>query len=69
MTEIIFKGGKIQTGYRIKIPKAIIDTLNLKESQKIVLKFDVDKKVIITEVVEESTKGIKKSNKKKGVKE
>ena len=35
MTEIIFKDNSIQTGYRIKIPKAIIDTLELKEGQEI----------------------------------
>jgi len=47
MTEIIFEGSKIQVGHRIKIPKPIIDTLGLKTSQKITIKFDVDKKEII----------------------
>jgi hypothetical protein len=54
MAEVIFKGGKIQTGFRIKIPKSIIDTLNLKVSQKIVVKFDVDKKKLTIE--EDKTK-------------
>jgi hypothetical protein len=50
MVEITFKDNKIQKGHRIKIPKAIIDTLNLKEGAKIVLKFDpVNKKIIIME--------------------
>ena len=47
MSEIIFKDNSIQTGHRIKIPKAIIDTLDLKEKQKIEIRFDVDKKIII----------------------
>jgi bifunctional DNA-binding transcriptional regulator/antitoxin component of YhaV-PrlF toxin-antitoxin module len=50
MVEITFKDNKIQKGHRIKIPKAIIDTLNLKEGAKIVLKFDpINKKIIIVE--------------------
>jgi bifunctional DNA-binding transcriptional regulator/antitoxin component of YhaV-PrlF toxin-antitoxin module len=50
MVEITFKDNKIQKGHRIKIPKAIIDTLNLKEGAKIVLKFDpINKKIIIEE--------------------
>jgi hypothetical protein len=50
MVEIIFKDNKIQKGHRVKIPKAIIDTLNLKEGAKIVLKFDpINKKIIIME--------------------
>ena len=49
MKEIIFKGGKIQTGYRIKIPKAIIDTLNLKVGRKIIIKFDSDKRTFIVD--------------------
>ncbi|MGV8152524.1 MAG: hypothetical protein ACP5OG_05575 [Candidatus Nanoarchaeia archaeon] len=49
MAEVIFKDGVIQTGYRIKIPKSIVDTLNLKVRQKIVLKFDPDKKTIVVE--------------------
>ena len=42
MAEIIFKDNSIQTGHRIKIPKAIIDTLDLKVKQKITIRFDVD---------------------------
>ncbi|MBX4212404.1 hypothetical protein KW787_03055 [Candidatus Pacearchaeota archaeon] len=49
MTDIIFKDGKIQTGHRIKIPKAIIDTLNLKVGKKIVIKFDAKKKSFMVE--------------------
>lgn len=50
MVEITFKDNKIQKGHRIKIPKAIIDTLNLKEGSKIILKFDpINKKIIIEE--------------------
>jgi len=54
MVEITFKDNKIQKGFRIKIPKAIVDTLEMKEGQKIVLKFDPIKKKII---VEEDTLG------------
>jgi len=60
MVEIIFRGGKIQTGFRIKIPKAIIDTLELEESQKIVLKFDAEKRIMIVE--EEKSKNPKDRN-------
>ena len=50
MVEITFKDNKIQKGHRIKIPKAIVDTLNLKEGSKIILKFDpINKKIIIVE--------------------
>jgi bifunctional DNA-binding transcriptional regulator/antitoxin component of YhaV-PrlF toxin-antitoxin module len=50
MVEITFKDNKIQKGHRIKIPKAIIDTLNLKEGAKIILKFDpINKKIIVEE--------------------
>jgi len=41
--EIIFRDSIVQKGGRIKIPKAIIDTLNLKEGQDITIKFDADK--------------------------
>lgn len=47
--EVIFKDNSIQTGFRIKIPKAIIDTLNLKKGQKIIIKFDADTKKIFIE--------------------
>jgi hypothetical protein len=50
MVEITFKDNKIQKGHRIKIPKAIVDTLDLKEGAKIILKFDpINKKIIIVE--------------------
>lgn len=54
MAEIIFKDNSIQTGYRIKIPKAIIDTLNLKKGQKIRIRLDADKRIII--IAEEKRK-------------
>jgi uncharacterized protein YdeI (BOF family) len=53
MAEIIFKDNSIQTGHRIKIPKAIVDTLELKEKQKIKIRFDVDKKTMLVEVDDE----------------
>jgi len=50
MVEITFKDNKIQKGHRIKIPKAIVYTLNLKEGAKIILKFDpINKKIIVVE--------------------
>ncbi|MBT3398344.1 hypothetical protein HOA55_01640 [archaeon] len=49
MAEIIFKDNHIQKGYRIKIPKAIVDTLELDEGQKILIRFDVNKKLMILE--------------------
>jgi bifunctional DNA-binding transcriptional regulator/antitoxin component of YhaV-PrlF toxin-antitoxin module len=56
MGEIIFKDNSIQTGHRIKIPKAIIDTLDLKVKQKVIIKFDSDKKTIRVEVEDEKQK-------------
>jgi hypothetical protein len=53
MAEIIFKDNSIQTGHRIKIPKAIIDTLDLRIKQGITIRFDVDKKNMIVEVDDE----------------
>jgi len=53
MVEIIFKDNSIQTGHRIKIPKAIVDTLDLKIKQKIIIRFDVNKKNMIVEVDDE----------------
>ncbi|MBR9705044.1 hypothetical protein GOV12_06545 [Candidatus Pacearchaeota archaeon] len=47
MGKIIFKGAKIQKGFRIKIPKPIIDTLDLSENNKITIEFDPDKKEIV----------------------
>ena len=52
MSEIIFRDNSIQTGHRIKIPKAIIDTLDLQIKQKITIRFDVDKKNMVVEVDE-----------------
>ena len=42
MKEMIFKDGKIQKGYRVKIPKAIVDTLDIKEGQEIEIKFNLE---------------------------
>jgi bifunctional DNA-binding transcriptional regulator/antitoxin component of YhaV-PrlF toxin-antitoxin module len=67
MSEIIFKGAKIQKGFRVKIPKPIIDTLNLKSREKILIKFDLDKREI---TIKEDKEGLlrntsyKKDNKK-----
>jgi len=47
MAEVLFKDGKIQVGDRVKIPKAIIDTLNIKKGQKILIKFNSEKREII----------------------
>ena len=47
MVEIIFKGGKIQTGERVKLPRAILDTLNIKSGEKIIIKFNAEKREII----------------------
>ena len=44
---IVFKDNKIQKGYRIKIPKALIDTLDLKEGGRIRMEFDAAKKELI----------------------
>lgn len=56
MVEVVFKGAKIQTGYRIKIPKPIIDTLELKSNESIIIKFDPDKREII---IKEDKKDLK----------
>ena len=53
MSEIIFRDNSIQTGHRIKIPKAIIDTLGLKVRQKVEIRFDANKKRMVVEVVDE----------------
>ena len=50
VVDIIFKDNKVQTGHRIKIPKAIIDTLDLKEGEKIKISFNADKKKMVVEV-------------------
>lgn len=49
MKEVVFKGGKVQIGDRIKIPKPIIDTLLLKAGSKIILRFDAEKRIITIE--------------------
>ena len=53
MAETIFKDNSIQTGHRIKIPKAIIDTLDLKVGQKIRFLFDAEKKTMVVEAEDE----------------
>jgi hypothetical protein len=45
--KIIFKDCCIQKGHRVKIPKAIVDTLNLKEGKKIILEFNPVKEEIV----------------------
>jgi len=45
--EIVFKDSCIQKGYRIKIPKAIVDTLNLREGKKIKIKFNPNTEELI----------------------
>ncbi len=52
MGETIFRDNGIQTGFRIKIPKAIIDTLDLKVGQKVEIRFDADEKKFVVEVGE-----------------
>lgn len=54
MAKTIFKDNKIQTGHRIKIPKAIIDTLDLHVGQKIRILFDAGKKTMVVEAEDES---------------
>ncbi len=51
MADTIFKDNKIQIGHRVKIPKAIIDTLNLKVGQKIIIRFDADRRTITIQEV------------------
>ena len=51
--EIVFKDSCIQKGYRIKIPKAIVDTLKLREGQKIEIKFNPDREELV--IKEESS--------------
>ena len=53
MGEIIFKDNHIQKGHRIKIPKAIVDTLDLKEGHKIKIRFDSNKKIMVVEADDE----------------
>lgn len=49
MAEVLFKDGKIQTGDRVKIPKAVMDTLGLAAGAKILIKFDPETKRIVIE--------------------
>ena len=49
MAETIFRGGKVQQGERIKIPKAIIDTLSLKAGSKVLIRFNAEKRIFIVE--------------------
>jgi hypothetical protein len=44
MGEIVFKDNSIHKGHRIKIPKAIVDTLNLREGEKIKISLMLIKK-------------------------
>jgi len=53
MAKVLFKDGKVQIGDRVKIPKAIIDTLGLEAGQKIILKFDPNKRTILIQEDEE----------------
>lgn len=50
MKEMIFKDSKVQKGYRIKIPKAIVDTLNISEGKEIEIKFDLAKNKLTIEL-------------------
>jgi bifunctional DNA-binding transcriptional regulator/antitoxin component of YhaV-PrlF toxin-antitoxin module len=56
MGEIIFEGGKIQVGDRIKIPKPIVDTLRLKKGQRVSIRFNPDKKEMILDLTKEGRK-------------
>ena len=57
MAEVIFRGGSIQKGDRIKVPPAIVDTLELKAGDKIIHFFDAEKRqIIIKEEKEEKRK-------------
>ncbi|MBS3087149.1 hypothetical protein J4226_00995 [Candidatus Pacearchaeota archaeon] len=53
MAETIFRDNSIQTGHRIKIPKAVVDTLDLKVGQKIEIRFDAAKGTMVVEVKDE----------------
>jgi bifunctional DNA-binding transcriptional regulator/antitoxin component of YhaV-PrlF toxin-antitoxin module len=53
MAETIFRDNSIQTGHRIKIPKAIVDTLGLKVKQKIEIRFDAESRKMVVEVEDE----------------
>lgn len=49
MVEVLFKDGKIQTGDRVKIPKAVMDTLGIRAGEKVLIKFDPEKRRIVIE--------------------
>lgn len=51
MDYVVFEGSSLQVGDRIKIPKAIVDTLNLKKGEKVKILFDVQSQRIIVELV------------------
>jgi bifunctional DNA-binding transcriptional regulator/antitoxin component of YhaV-PrlF toxin-antitoxin module len=53
MKEMIFKDGKVQKGYRVKIPKAIVDTLELKEGQEVEIRFDLEKNKLTLDIKNE----------------
>lgn len=61
MAEIIFKDLKIQTGDRVKIPKPVMDTLDLKAGKKILIKFDAEERTIL--IKEDLNAGGKKEKK------
>ncbi len=46
MKDMIFKDSKVQKGHRVKIPKAIVDTLSLEEGREIEIKFNLEKNQI-----------------------
>jgi hypothetical protein len=56
MADIIFKNKSVQVGHRVKIPQAIVDTLDLKVKQKLKISFDVETKKIVVEVEENEEK-------------
>ncbi|MEK6928281.1 MAG: hypothetical protein AABX11_07655 [Nanoarchaeota archaeon] len=59
MAEIIFKDGIIQKGGRIKIPKAVIDTLELNEGQGVLIKYESDSEKLVIEFEKKGKNGKK----------
>ena len=49
MKELKINDNIIQTGYRMKIPKIIINNTNIKIGQKLNMRYDVNKKSLIIE--------------------
>ena len=47
MKEIIFNDNVVQREYRVKIPNAIIDSLQIKEGDPITIVLDMEKEHII----------------------